>query len=112
MASTTTRAATYVAELHLQGRPDDAGERPYGVYLQNDGVRPYWLEPDRQYELSRDDLGWVVTCRSWPGGHTYRLAADGVLVDQLPIAGGGRVMLDAARTYAIRWNEGWALHEF
>ncbi|HEX7741492.1 MAG TPA: hypothetical protein VF442_03505, partial [Sphingobium sp.] len=38
----------------------------HGVYLQNDGVWRYWMQPNHTYTLVRDEIGWGVDCRSWP----------------------------------------------
>src|SRR2546423_5946563 len=99
MAATATTTGRLVGELHTEGQacsaPDGTGtpdrmvHRPHGVYLQNDGVWHHWIERDREYLLVRDALGWVVTCASWPpSGHTYRLAANGDHIDELPLEGG------------------------
>jgi hypothetical protein len=120
MAATTT-TTRLVGELLLQGQaytapdgtgtPDRTVHRPDGVYLQNDGVWHYWLDRDREYELVRDELGWVVSCRSWPpDGHTYRLARDGRFTDELPLEH-GTASLDPAHRYAIRPNDGFELYE-
>jgi len=120
-ATATTTTSRLVGELRLEGQtysapegsgaPDRTLYRPHGVYLQNDGVWHYWIERDREYELHRDELGWVVTCASWPPSvHTYRLASGGAFVNRLPLAGGG-AKLDPARRYAIRTGKGWELRE-
>ena len=120
MAATAT-TARLVGELLLEGQtytapdgggtPDRTEHRPAGVYLQNDGAWHYWLDRDREYELVRDETGWVVSCRSWPpDGHTYRLAHDGRFTDELPLEH-GTARLDPPRRYAIRPNDGFELYE-
>jgi hypothetical protein len=80
--------------------------RPRGIYLDNDGRWHHWMAPGHDYELERDVQGWVVTCGTWPGGHTYRLGTDEKRAFALP-ADGAMVHLDDARRYGIRstWSD-------
>ena len=120
MAATAT-TGRLVGELRLEGQtysapdgtgtPDRTVHRPHGVYLQNDGVWHYWLERDREYDLVRDEFGWVVTCLSWPPDtHTYRLASGGTFAEELPLEDGW-AKLDPAKRYLIRPNDGFELYE-
>lgn len=127
----TALAPTMIAELAVETtRPNfdqDEGVdpsipparyvRPAGVRADNDGVAEYWMTTGWSYTLDHDGLGWnimrrdVVTGQARPlfgAGHIYRLA-DATLpkdsfITWLPAADGGRVDLDPAKRYLVRWD--------
>jgi hypothetical protein len=114
------KTMTRLGELRITGHGEMTGHgegavvthQPDGVYLQNDGVLRYWMQPNHTYTLTRDKIGWVVGCHSWPSdGHIYRLATAGAYTDRLPV-GDEMVELDSAKRYElVPANGGWDLAE-
>lgn len=94
------------------GSPRRTAYRPYATPLRNDGRWSHWMMPGEDYDLAHDGTGWVVTYRSWPGGHTYRLATlDWDFATALPV-GDSDFALDRGQRYQLRYSDhAWTLHE-
>jgi len=100
------------SESEAAGSPSRTCYRPVGVILQNDGRWHYWISPGETYRIGFDGTGWRVTCRTWSGGHVYRMARpDGTLIDRLTLS--DRVVeLDPGRAYEVRGaGEAWEILE-
>lgn len=106
---TGRRLGTLRTDKAVQIDPDGVGSYPRTDYrpehtpLLNDGRWHHWMLPGEDYNIEHDGAGWRVTCWSWPGGHTYRLAdaSTWAFVDRLPVDD-GHVTLTPGRAYALR----------